>query len=163
MKTKVYYMLMGMVLGALIMGGIGMTGKAFAMKQEADKQSEYEQAHTQKKADLPLKTLTESHKDVRNEFYSAEQKINENQSVDKHIGKIEKQVKDYERKVIIKEGKSDIVNGYLTALDDLKEANDNVKKGEQTNKGIIEDIHYNLMENHREIAKIERDFEEDKS
>lgn len=163
MKQRIYYVLMGVAIGVLVTVVIGMTGKAFAEKQEAKKQSEYEQAHTQQKGDLPLKTLTDRHKGIRDEFYSAEQKINENQSVEKHIKKIEKQIKDYERKVIIKDNKNEIVNGYLTALDDLKEANDNVTTGKKTNKGVIEDIHYNLMKNHREIAEIERDFEEDKS
>jgi len=162
MKKRVFDVLLGIAIGVLVTVVIGITGKAFAENQEAKEQSDYEKAHTQKKPDLPLKTLTERHKDIRNEFYSAEQKINENQSVDKHIKNIEKQIKDYERKIIIKDGKNEIVNGYLTALDDLKEANDNVTKGEKTNKGIIEDIHYNLMKNHRAIAEIERDFEEDK-
>lgn len=161
MKSKVYHILLGVFLGVLVTVGIGMTSKAFAMKMEGDEQREYEKAHTQKKLDEPIKSITERHKEIRDEFYSAEQKINENQSVDKHIRNIEKQIKDYERKIIIREGKSEVINGYLTALDDLKEVNENVKKGEKGNKAIIEDIHYNLMENHREVAKIERDFEKE--
>ncbi|MBG9206956.1 hypothetical protein H0243_14270 [Staphylococcus sciuri] len=160
MKMKIAYTSLGLFLGVLITVGVVIGGKAFAAKQETDKQYEYKKTHAQKKADLPLEGMTDIHKNIRDEFYSAEQNINKKKTFDKQIKKIEKKINDYDNKVIIEEGKIEIINGYLTALDDLKEVNEKVSKGQHVNKGIIEDIHYNLMENHRKIAKLEREYEE---
>lgn len=159
MKMKVAYTLLGLVLGVLITVGVVIGGKAFAVKQETDKQYEYAKTHAQKKVDLPLEGMTDIHKNIRNEFYSAEQNINEKKTVDKQIKKIEKKINDYDKKVIIKEGKSEIINRYLTALDDLKDVNEKVSKGQHVNKGIIDDIRDDLKENQMKIAKLEKEYE----
>lgn len=164
MKTKLLYGAIGLVIGVLITAGITLSAQAYAKKKEADEQFNYSGAKPIKMSELPkdephLKSMEDRFKDVRNEFNSGKAKIDEKESADKNIANIEKQIKFFEKHNTIKQGRTDVIDGYQTALADLKEANEKVKKGEHINQSIFDDMQYNLMETHRTITKMEQSAE----
>lgn len=93
----------------------------------------------------------EMHDKIKDEFYKAEQKIEDKQNIDENIANIEKKVTQFSKQSVNFEDKRKVLAGYETVEENLKEANENVKNNKATDERVIEEANYNLMENQRQI------------
>lgn len=152
MKDKIGYSILSLLLGVFITVCVFMGGKVLALKQELNKQNEYITTQTKEKEfnEKDFKDMTKINENIRNEFHNAEKSINNRRTIDNRIKNIEKKIKEYDKKeynkeVITKAEKREMINRYFKSLDDLKEVNTKVSKGEHIKQSIIDDIHDNLM------------------
>ncbi|MFW3619644.1 hypothetical protein [Staphylococcus caprae] len=100
-------------------------------------------------------------REIRYKMFDAEKKIKDGKNIDKDIKKINKKISEFNKNTVNFKTKKNVLAGYVSAEEDLRELNDKKSTKNKYQKELMEDMKENLTYSKRELGKSLYDFDFD--